>query len=158
MRGISWKRKGCSSMVSFEEPDNWRYERKFFISHADHYKVEHAVKMHPAVFTELFHQRDVNNIYFDTFTLTNFFKSVDGQSHRIKVRIRWYGELYGEIKKPVLELKIKNGLLGVCHRGGIPRRIIRVVFPHDHAPSSIRGGAPSRSSAIISVSRRIQTE
>ena len=30
----------------------------------------------------------------------------------MKVRIRWYGDLFGFIKKPVLELKIKKGFLG----------------------------------------------
>ena len=99
-------------MKVFESPDNWRYERKFFISHADKHLIESVVKMHPAMFSELFYKRKVNNIYFDTYALTNFFKSVDGQSSRLKVRIRWYGDLYGDIEKPVLELKIKNGLLG----------------------------------------------
>jgi len=99
-------------MKKLEAPTNWRYERKFFISYADNHRVESAVKLHPAMFSELFHKRKVNNIYFDTYALTNFFKSVDGQSNRIKIRIRWYGDLFGEIKKPVLELKIKNGLLG----------------------------------------------
>jgi len=99
-------------MKIFEAPDNWRYERKFFISYEDKHTVESVVKMHPAMFTELYYQRKVNNIYFDTYALTNFFKSVDGQGNRLKVRIRWYGDLYGDIEKPVLELKIKNGLLG----------------------------------------------
>ena len=98
--------------MKLEDPDNWRYERKFFVSHADSHMVEGVVKMHPAMFSELFYQRKVNNIYFDTYALTNFFKSVDGQSNRLKVRIRWYGDLYGDIVRPVLELKIKNGLLG----------------------------------------------
>ena len=31
---------------------------------------------------------------------------------RTKIRIRWYGELFGAIKQPILELKIKKGLLG----------------------------------------------
>jgi hypothetical protein len=30
----------------------------------------------------------------------------------MKVRIRWYGNLFGIIEKPVLELKIKNDLVG----------------------------------------------
>jgi hypothetical protein len=34
-----------------------------------------------------------------------------GISDRLKVRIRWYGELFGLIKEPVLELKIKRGSL-----------------------------------------------
>ena len=30
----------------------------------------------------------------------------------MKMRIRWYGKMNGEIEKPVLELKQKNGLTG----------------------------------------------
>ena len=42
----------------------------------------------------------------------SYFDNIDGNSDRTKVRIRWYGELYDNIKKPTLELKIKNGILG----------------------------------------------
>ena len=37
---------------------------------------------------------------------------MDGNAHRTKIRIRWYGNIFGLIRKPVLELKIKNSLLG----------------------------------------------
>ena len=29
-----------------------------------------------------------------------------------QVRIRWYGDLFGIVEKPVLELKIKEGMVG----------------------------------------------
>jgi len=54
----------------------------------------------------------VNNIYFDTQGIHCYFDSVDGDSHRLKIRIRWYGELFGKIERPILELKIKNGVVG----------------------------------------------
>ena len=75
-------------------------------------EVESIIKLHPAMFFEIFHRRSVNNIYFDSHGLNNYFDNINGDLHRRKTRIRWYGELFSEIVEPVLELKIKNGLLG----------------------------------------------
>lgn len=94
------------------KPTYWRYERKFFISELDKHQVEQIIKMHPAMFSEIYQERQVNNIYLDSYAMTNFFKSVDGQSRRLKIRIRWYGSQFGIVDRPILELKIKNGLLG----------------------------------------------
>ena len=93
-------------------PASFRYERKFFISELDRYELESIVKLHPAFFSEIHHQRFVNNIYFDTINMSNYLDNVIGISQRLKVRIRWYGDLLGFIEKPVLELKIKKGFLG----------------------------------------------
>jgi len=91
---------------------DYRYERKFFVSGVDSLTAESFVNLHPAVFSRIFHKRTVNNIYFDTLELNNYFDNVNGNSRRKKIRIRWYGELFGKIKNPTLEIKIKNGLLG----------------------------------------------
>ena len=90
----------------------YRFERKFFISHCSGHEVENMIKQHPSIFSEIFHQRFVNNIYFDSFNLNNYRDNMAGSSKRLKVRIRWYGELFGHIEKPVLEIKLKQGLLG----------------------------------------------
>ena len=92
--------------------NNYRYERKFFISDCSYQEVESMVRLHPAMFSEIFHRRLVNNIYFDTLELQNFVDNIDGSAERLKVRIRWYGEIYDKIEKPVLELKFKKGLVG----------------------------------------------
>lgn len=90
----------------------WRYERKFVISNLSFQELESMIKLHPNMFSEIFYQRFVNNIYFDSMMLKNYVYNVDGNSNRMKVRIRWYGDLFGFIKRPVLELKIKKGMLG----------------------------------------------
>ena len=54
----------------------------------------------------------INNIYFDNSRFKFFFENIDGVSERMKTRIRWYGNLKGKIKKPVLEFKQKHGLTG----------------------------------------------
>lgn len=91
---------------------DFRYERKFFITRLSKFEVESIVKLHPSVFTEIFHKRFVNNIYFDTYNFKNLYDNVEGVFDRIKIRIRWYGDLFGYIERPVLEIKIKKGLLG----------------------------------------------
>ena len=90
----------------------YRYERKYFITQITGKDIDSIVKLHPAIFSEIFHERSVNNIYFDTPELNNYFDNIDGNMYRVKSRIRWYGRTFGVIEKPALELKIKNGLLG----------------------------------------------
>jgi len=95
-----------------EQSEPLRYERKFLITDYTHLDVEQLIKFHPACFSQIFHERTVNNIYFDTMGLNNYYDNIDGQKQRSKVRIRWYGDLFGKIISPVLEYKIKTGLLG----------------------------------------------
>lgn len=99
-------------MIKNPEPNSYRYERKFFISELSKYEIEAIVKMHPAIFDEIYYERNINNIYFDSHDMANYFDNVDGNSKRIKYRIRWYGKLLGDIQEPVLEVKIKQGQLG----------------------------------------------
>jgi hypothetical protein len=99
-------------MIKNLEPNNFRYERKFFISELSKHEIETIVKLHPSMFDEIYYERNINNIYFDSFDMANFFDNVDGLSQRVKFRIRWYGKLLGVIDKPVLEVKIKQGQLG----------------------------------------------
>lgn len=89
-----------------------RYERKFLVATHSHKEVEQILKFHPACFSEVFHERRINNIYFDTPGLSNYFDNIDGEKRRLKIRIRWYGETFGNVSSPVLEFKIKEGLLG----------------------------------------------
>jgi len=89
-----------------------RYERKFVIAHLTRHEVESFVRFHPAMFSEIYRQRYVNNIYFDTNQMSNYHDNIDGKRRRIKIRIRWYDALFGIVKNPVLEFKIKYGFLG----------------------------------------------
>ncbi|MFC1991168.1 VTC domain-containing protein [Chloroflexota bacterium] len=93
-------------------PVEYRYERKFLISQLTRHELESIVRLHPAVFSEIFYQRTVNNIYFDSVSISGYQDNLNGLYQRMKIRIRWYDELFGFINEPVLELKIKQGLLG----------------------------------------------
>ncbi|MFC2152753.1 VTC domain-containing protein [Bacteroidota bacterium] len=92
--------------------NNYRYERKFFISNISRIFVENVIHQHPAFFSEIYHERIVNSIYFDTYDFNNFTDNIIGNTNRTKYRIRWYGELFKEVQKPTLEIKIKKGIVG----------------------------------------------
>ena len=91
---------------------DFRYERKFFLERVNINHVIKCVNLHPRIFKEIYSQRFINNIYFDTHNYNNYLENIEGSAKRLKVRIRWYGDLFGKVKSPVLEIKIKNGLLG----------------------------------------------
>ncbi len=92
---------------------NWRYERKFLVQDLTEAKLNQVIKLNRAGFTDIYAPRFVNNIYFDTQDLGFYEDNVGGKAERLKVRIRWYGDLFGSILDPVLEIKIKQGGLGI---------------------------------------------
>lgn len=94
----------------FSKVDHFRYERKFCIDSLTREEVELMVKLHPAMFREIYPPRAVNNIYLDSVDLHNYFDNINGLDQRLKIRIRWYGELFGFIEKPILEVKLKHNL------------------------------------------------
>ena len=91
---------------------DYRYERKFLVDRLDVQQVRALVKMHPAMFYEPYPPRYVNNLYLDTEEMENYHDNVRGVAERRKVRIRWYGNLFRDIENPMLEFKIKSGLVG----------------------------------------------
>ena len=97
--------------TNLSDVENFRYEKKFVTSELFLYEVEHLIKHNPLVFSEMYNKRTVNNIYLDSIDYKNYREHIEGTSQRLKVRIRWYGETFGFIKNPVLELKIKNNEL-----------------------------------------------
>ena len=92
--------------------NNWRCELKFIIIGQSSESVFSLIKTHPAMFSEIYHERKINNIYCDTLNFHTFSDNVMGIADRLKVRIRWYGETFSSIEKPILEFKIKSGLAG----------------------------------------------
>jgi len=89
-----------------------RFERKFVVSDMSYHNIAQQVRLHPAAFSNLFYPRHINNIYLDTNELDFYFDNVSGKGSRKKARIRWYGDLFGNVEKPVLEFKIREGMLG----------------------------------------------
>ena len=89
-----------------------RYERKFYVNSMIKSNIEAILKNHPSMFIEVYPERFVNNIYFDEPNMSHYWDNVHGVSRRIKIRIRWYGELFKEVSNPILEFKIKNNSVG----------------------------------------------
>jgi SPX domain protein involved in polyphosphate accumulation len=94
------------------ETQDYRYERKFLVNHVSYQAILRIIKMNSASFTELYPSRNINNIYFDDNALTRFHDNVDGIAERQKVRIRWYGKVYGRVLRPVLEIKNRKNSVG----------------------------------------------
>ena len=97
-----------------------RYETKFSVSALNRNEIENIIKSHPAIFHKVYFTRNINNIYFDTTDFSSFADNIEGVSDRKKVRIRWYGDLFGECINPVLEIKYKKGFLGWKERHNLP--------------------------------------
>ncbi len=89
-----------------------RFERKFLIYPYSRSEAEMIIRLHPAVFSPIHKKRQINNLYLDTSSLSFFYDNIYGSAHRKKFRIRWYGDLFGEINHPVLEIKVKDGFIG----------------------------------------------
>jgi VTC domain len=90
-------------------PSNPRYEKKFVVDGFSLFEVLAVVRRHPAGFRETYPERSVNNLYLDTPEYRDYHDHVNGISHRIKTRIRWYGAWAGCIAIPTLEHKLKRG-------------------------------------------------
>lgn len=89
-----------------------RFERKFVVQDMHYPEIIQQVKNNSSSFSSLFYPRYINNIYFDTNDLDFFFDNISGKGSRKKARIRWYDNLFGQISKPVLEFKMREGMVG----------------------------------------------
>jgi len=105
------------------EAPAYRYERKFSVAGMPVAEVRRIVRAHPSLFFEEYAPRWVNNVYLDTPDLCSLRAHADGVQERRKVRVRWYGELLGPVASPVLEHKLKRGLVG--------RKLSRSVDPFE---------------------------
>ncbi len=89
-----------------------RFERKFMVHDMHFPEVVQQIRNNKAAFLPLHHPRYINNIYLDTNDMDFFTDNVSGKGSRKKARIRWYGDLMGNIAKPVLEFKMREGMVG----------------------------------------------
>ena len=89
-----------------------RLERKFRTDALSPNEVIQLLALSTAAFSEAYPGRTVNNLYLDDPAWSSYITHVAGNGRRMKVRVRWYGELFGAIRRPALELKIREGLVG----------------------------------------------
>ena len=96
-------------VISNLQNEEERYERKFLIPDLTLEEVEQLILTNRSMFSRIFYERMVNNIYLDFEDKGNYTDNIVGNSQRLKIRIRWYGKSSGLIENPILELKIKKG-------------------------------------------------
>lgn len=97
---------------SAETAHVYRYEKKFLVEDYPLAAIMQSIRLHPALFRELYPPRYVNNIYLDSPLLTDYFSNLNGYASRGKVRVRWYHKLLRSVKDAVLEFKTKEGEVG----------------------------------------------
>ena len=105
-----------------------RYERKFTVLNQSKAEILLFIKKHPAFFREIYHPRQITNIYLDTTQLQFYKDNEKGIGDRKKVRIRWYGNVFGVATQPKLEYKIKAGLTGYKKIYDLPNFKIEAGF------------------------------
>lgn len=98
-------------MIESRAVDERRHEAKVILPIAQLHRLSMWLRHSRADFSPIFHSRWINNVYFDTEELTALTEAIEGDSRRVKVRLRWYGEL-DQASKSALEFKCKVGSLG----------------------------------------------
>ncbi len=88
--------------------DTNRLERKFLLKGVQSRDVENFLsRLNPRV-VKIFPDRRVNNIYFDTYSMRDFYQHLNGLIFRKKYRLRWYGDS-NSIFNSQIEVKKKSG-------------------------------------------------
>ena len=89
---------------------NRRFELKFPIHKSISFNFHTWIKSFVGM-REIYNQRTVNSIYYDSNNKSSARDNLGGFSNRSKFRLRWYGE-GDEISKCILEIKTKKGRVG----------------------------------------------
>ena len=92
--------------------DEYKIEKKFLIYNYDKKFIYNLIKINSFFFKKKYEGRFINNIYFDDTNFTSYTDNLFGISKRKKLRIRWYGDLFGVVINPNLEIKSKVNLYG----------------------------------------------
>lgn len=97
-----------------------RHERKYTLPAHLAGDVVAWLRLGPGGLRPAYGSRRVNNLYYDDPARRRYLDNVEGLGWRTKVRARWYGELWGPLAEPVLELKWKAGHAGGKRRFPLP--------------------------------------
>lgn len=90
---------------------NPRYEKKFIADGCTLDEILASVRRHPAAFREAYPPRLVNNVYLDSPSRRDYHAHINGAADRSKTRVRWYGPRFEAADRPVLERKLKRGMV-----------------------------------------------
>ena len=89
-------------------PPQYRYEIKFVSALHEKHRFDAWMRFSSANFRETYSERIVNNIYFDSLNMRDYYDNVIGLANRMKTRVRWYDQTCAP-SSLLLEHKIKRG-------------------------------------------------
>ena len=94
--------------------NHYRSEIKFICYQHNYHLLKNWIKLHQYNFLKEYNDRYINNIYFDSNDYKAFNDNLTGLPSRLKVRYRWYGDLFSiESKKEgSLEFKFRKNVYG----------------------------------------------
>lgn len=95
-------------MASVDMSDEQRIESKYVFNEMNYNDVLRWVKLSNLGCTEIYHERRINSIYFDTRDYYSFIDNIEGHGRRCKFRIRWYGESNVPPTTANLEIKLRS--------------------------------------------------
>ena len=87
--------------------NTYRSEIKFVCYQHNYFLIKNWIKLHKLNFFKEYEDRNVNNIYFDSFNYKAFNDNLSGLPSRLKIRYRWYGNLFSENKENEGSLEFK---------------------------------------------------
>jgi SPX domain protein involved in polyphosphate accumulation len=140
-----------------------RYERKFLAGEMLPGQAEAVVRSHPMMFRAPYPPRQINSLYLDTADMENYYDNVSGAETRRKVRLRWYGEMTGPIARPMLEIKVKEGLVGkkfsyemaaFALEGGFCTRTFQDLADRSRLPRVVRDDLRTLSPVLLNCYQR----
>ena len=79
--------------------NNYRSEIKFVCYKQNYSLIKNWIRFHKFNFFKEYQDRNINNIYFDSLDYKAFNDNLVGLPSRLKVRYRWYGNLFSLRKK-----------------------------------------------------------
>ena len=91
----------------FERKNNidFRNEKKVIFDQSVNYLINFFKFLN---FREIFGERQINSIYFETKNFSDLIDTINGEKIRSKLRLRWYGNTFNNCTEMILENKIKN--------------------------------------------------
>ena len=105
-----------NAMLGISPEDRARFERKFLVADLDQAQITRILRTHPAGFSEIHHQRHINNIYFDTLDSD---AQVVMQSRDV-ILAPQSGGFMATLREPIQTAKDRNQILGKPRR--VPTR------------------------------------
>ncbi len=83
---------------------DFRNEKKILFNQSENYLINFFKFLN---FKEIYNKRQINSIYFETKNFSDLIDTINGEKYRSKLRLRWYGNTFNNLTRPVLENKIK---------------------------------------------------